>query len=309
MSRDSILLLGGGFIGTALAQRLALAGRHVEMISHKPLQIPNVSINIGDLSDPTLIAKMAAHCGTVIHLASATTPGVSSRHPSKELENLAPTLHLLEAMQQWPSTHLIFLSSGGTIYGNPDVNPVTELNRAAPLSYYGAGKVALESFLHAFSVAGHTATILRPSNIYGPGQPLRAGFGLIRNLLEHARNGTTAEIWGDGESVRDYLYIDDLVDACIRFTDLPQDSDTYNIGSGTGYSINQVLAQIESACNLRIQVNYRPTRQADVREIVLDISHLESRLNWRPQTDLIEGLRRTWKWLSNERRAAHLDKT
>lgn len=301
MSRDSILLLGGGFIGTALAQRLALAGRHVEMISHKSLQIPNVLMHIGDLGDPTLIAKMAAHCGTVIHLASATTPGASSRHPSKELENLAPTLRLLEAMQQWPSTHLIFLSSGGTIYGNPDTNPVTEAARSAPLSYYGAGKVALESFLHAFSVSGHPVTVLRPSNTYGPGQTLRTGFGLIRNLLEHARKGTTADIWGDGENVRDYIYIDDVVEACIRFAGLPQDSDTYNLGSSMGYSINQIVAHIESVCGLRLRVNYRPIRQVDVREIVLSTSHLKNRLAWQPQTDLVEGLRRTWEWLSNER--------
>ena len=297
MSRDSILLLGGGFIGTALAQRLALAGRHVEMISHKPLQIPNVSIHVGDLGDPALISKMAAHCGTVIHLASATTPGVSSRHPSKELENLAPTLRLLEAMQQWPSTHLIFLSSGGTVYGTPDINPVTEAAYTAPLSYYGAGKVALESFLHAFSVAGHTATILRPSNIYGPGQPLRTGFGLIRTLLEHARNGTAAEIWGDGESVRDFIYIEDAVEACSRFIDLPLDSSTYNLGNGIGYTVNQVLAHIETVCGSRVQALYRPTRQADVRAVVLDTSHLENKLGWRPQTNLAEGLRRTWDWL------------
>lgn len=297
MARDSILLLGGGFIGTALAQRLVRDGRSVEMISRSPVQLTNVGGHIGDLGDPTLIAKMAAHCGTVIHLASATTPGTSSRQPSKELENLAPTLHLLEAMQQWPSTHLIFLSSGGTIYGNPEANPVSESTRSAPLSYYGAGKVALESFIHAFSVAGHTATILRPSNIYGPGQPLRAGFGLIRNLLEHARNGTTAEIWGDGESVRDYLYIDDAVEACSRFIDLPLDSGTYNLGNGIGYTVNQVLTHIETVCGSRIQTLYRPTRQADVRAVVLDTSHLENKLGWRPQTNLAEGLRRTWDWL------------
>jgi UDP-glucose 4-epimerase len=296
MSRDSILLLGGGFIGAALAQRLALAGKSVEMISRKPLHIPHVSSHISDLGNSALIEKMAAHCGTVIHLASATTPGISSRHPSKELENLAPTLRLLEAMQQWPATRLIFLSSGGTIYGNPDSNPVAETAHFAPLSYYGAGKVALESFLNAFSVAGHTTTILRPSNTYGPGQSLRTGFGLIRNLLEHARNGTTAEIWGDGESVRDYIYIDDVVEACIRFLDFPPHSGTYNLGSGIGYSVNQVLAHIEAICGSRLQVTYRPTRQVDVREIVLDITALENRLGWRPQTNLDDGLRRTWEW-------------
>ena len=307
MSRDSILLLGGGFIATALARRLALAGRAVEMISRSPIDMPNISVHIGDLSNPELIKKLSGHCGTVIHLASATTPGVSSRHPSKELENIAPTLHLLEALQQWPSTHLIFLSSGGTTYGNPDTNPVTEDIRTAPLSYYGAGKVAIESFLKAFSVTGHPTTILRPSNVYGPGQAQRSGFGLIRNLLEHARNATTAEIWGDGESVRDYIYIDDVVEACIRFVDLPQDSDTYNLGSGMGYSVNQVLAHIESVCELRISVNYRPTRQADVREIVLDSTRLKKRLGWQPQADLMDGVRHTWNWLVHEKKDGLLE--
>lgn len=297
MSRDHILLLGGGFIGAALAQHLVSAGKQVAMISRRPLHIPNVSLHIGDLGDPVLLGTLAEHCGTVIHLASASTPGSSSRHPTKELENLMPTLRLLEVMQKWPQTHLIFLSSGGAIYGNPTSNPVTEINATEPLSYYGAGKAAIEGFLHAFSISGHPVTILRPSNTYGPGQTLRTGFGLIRNLLEHAQNGTTAEIWGDGENVRDYIYIGDVVEACVRFIDLPQDMGTYNLGSGVGYSINQIVTHIESVCSLRFQVNYRPTRKVDVQEIVLDTSRLEHRLAWKPETTLVEGLRRTWSWL------------
>lgn len=215
----------------------------------------------------------------------------------RELDNLTPTLHLLETLQRWESTHVIFLSSGGTVYGNPVENPVAESAPLIPLSYHGAGKVALESFLHAFRATGHTVTVLRPSNAYGPGQNLRTGFGLIRTLLEHARGGAPVEIWGDGENIRDFVYIDDVLEACKRFIDMPLDSDTYNLGSGVGHSINQVLRIIEAECGTNLRKVYRPARKMDVREVVLDISKLETRLSWRPQIKLEEGVRRVWKWL------------
>ena len=146
-------------------------------------------------------------------------------------------------LQAQPETHLIFFSSGGTVYGNPQQLPVSEDSPIAPLSNHGAGKAAQESFCQALRAQGHAVTILRPSNAYGPGQTMKRGFGLVRTLLEHARLGTAMEIWGDGENVRDYIYIDDIVEATLRLIDQPQDCGTYNLGSGMGYSINQVKAR------------------------------------------------------------------
>jgi UDP-glucose 4-epimerase len=302
MSRDGVLLLGGGFIGMALARRLLADGKKVHVVTHSIASDidAGISVHLGDLSDADLLEKLSSECSTIVHLASVTLPGSSARHPVRELDNLAPTLRLLEALQSWESTHVIFLSSGGTVYGNPLANPVAETAPLVPLSYYGAGKVALESFFHAARSAGQMVTVLRPSNVYGPGQNLRTGFGLIRTLLEHVRNKVPVEIWGDGENIRDFVYIDDLVEGCKRFIDMPTDSGTYNLGSGVGHSINQVLRTIETICETNLQKMHRPARKMDVREVVLDMSNLEARLDWRPAMGLEEGVRRTWMWILGE---------
>ncbi|MHB1291309.1 MAG: NAD-dependent epimerase/dehydratase family protein [Sulfuricella sp.] len=299
MNRSDVLLLGGGgFIGTALTNKLAAEGRQVYVLApNPPPAAMNAHFQQGGMDNPELLAKLLPHCSTVIHLASATTPGISANHPALELENLAPSLRLLKTLQAYPETHLIFFSSGGTLYGNPPRLPVREDDPVTPLSYHGAGKVALEAFLHAFRARGQSVTILRPSNAYGPGQALKSGFGLIRTMLEHARRGTPLDIWGDGENVRDFIYIDDITEACARFVALPQDNGTYNLGSGRGYSINQVRHIVEQVTGIELKTSHHPARGIDVRAVVLDISRLEARLSWKPQNSLEEGVIRTLKWL------------
>ncbi len=299
MNNDAILLLGGnGFIGRALTHKFATEGYSVYVLSpNAKASLPNVQAIRGSLGDCELLAKVLPHCQTVIHLASATTPGSSASRPILELDNLAPTLSFLETLQAYPERHLIFFSSGGTVYGNPRLLPVKEDAPLAPLSYYGAGKVALESMVNAYRAHGNGVTILRPSNAYGPGQTMRQGFGLIRTILEHARVGTPIEIWGDGQNVRDYIYIDDIVEACSRLTKLPLDSGTYNLGSGTGYNINQLIEVVGEVCGKKLPIIHKPARTADVRSIVLDTNLLSDRLKWQANVSLDDGIKRTWTWL------------
>lgn len=283
MTRDAILLFGGaGFIGSALAQRLNNEGREVHILGRH---------------NADQLEYLLPQCHTVVHLASATTPGSSANHPGLELNNFVPTLHLLELMEYASESHLIFFSSGGTVYGNPDHLPIAENAPLVPLSYHGAGKAALEMLCQAFRAKGHAVTILRPSNAYGPGQPLRSGFGLIRTMLEHARLGTTMDIWGDGESTRDFIFIDDIVEACSRLLPLQHDSTTYNLGSGIGHSINQVRHIVEQITGIELQTAYHPARGIDVRAVVQDISRLQVQLSWRPHISLEAGIQRTWEWL------------
>lgn len=283
MKRDGVLLLGGaGFIGSALAKRLQLA---------------NIPIYVVDRENAAALASLLPRCSTVVHLASSTTPGTSARHPELETDNLALTLRLLALLQTQPPTHLIFFSSGGTVYGNSTIFPITEDAPTGPLSYHGAGKAAQEVFCKTLATLGHAVTVLRPSNAYGPGQTLRQGFGLIRTLLEHARQDSTLEIWGDGENVRDYIYIDDVVEAALGLIRLPEDSGTYNLGSGVGYSINQVKAVVEQVCGVTLNTAYRSARGMDVRRVVLDNSRLSARLGWQAKVGLADGVARTWEWL------------
>lgn len=301
--REGVLLLGGGgFLGSAVARQLVLSGRTVHVVGRRAnLEWPHVSVHQGSLDDPDLLARLLPECGTVVHLASCSTPGSSARSPTNELENLVPTLRLLEVLSSGRQRcHLIYFSSGGTVYGNPLCLPVSEDAHPAPLSYHGAGKVAEEAFCSAFRAAGNAVTVLRPSNAYGPGQSLRRGFGLVRTLLEHARRGTTVEVWGDGDSVRDFVFVDDVAEACIRLVQIADDSEIYNVGSGVGYSISEVISAVELACGIVLRKTYRSARGSDVRSVVLDISRLKARTGWRPRVSLADGLRRTWSWLRQQ---------
>lgn len=282
MSRDEVLLLGGaGFIGRALAHRLATSDVKFHCIGRQ---------NIAWLE------QVVPRCSTVVHMASATTPGSSARHPELELNTIDLTLRLLALLQTQPDTHLIFFPSGGAVYGNTDRAPISEETQVVPISNYGAGKAAQELFCHASRCQGRPITIVRPSNAYGPGQSIRQGFGLIRTLIESARYGKPIEVWGDGENIRDYVYIDDIVEATILLINRPWDSETYNLGSGMGYSINQVREIVEAISGKKLSLVCRPGRSSDVRSAILDNTHISTNLGWRPSVQLPDGILRTWKW-------------
>lgn len=280
--RPVLLLGGGGFIGTALTQRLQRSGYTVHVVKR---------------SDKEMLAPMLSQCGTVVHLASGTTPGSSAFQPELEQANLLLTRQLVGALQTQPDTHLVFFSSGGTVYGNPAVLPVCEDAPLAPLSPHGAAKVEQENLCLALRLRGHAVSIVRPSNAYGPGQLLKGGFGLVRTLLEHARKGTQLHIWGDGENLRDYVYVDDLVEATVRLIEQPEAAGIYNLGSGRGYSVNQVKATVEEVTGLAIGTRHGPPRGVDVRAVVLDWKRAADLLGWRPAVELSEGVARTWRWL------------
>jgi UDP-glucose 4-epimerase len=283
MRNKCVLLLGGsGFIGGALASRLFKD------------KVPVLVVGRADMGS---LLQVLPSCSTVVHLASATTPGLSSERPALEQSNLDLTRYLVECLKAQTETHLIYFSSGGTVYGNPTHLPVTEEEALAPLSPYGVAKAAQESICQELREFGHAVTVLRPSNAYGPGQSLRDGFGLVRTMLEHAHMGTPLEIWGDGENVRDFVYIDDVVEATVRLIQSPSDSGTYNLGSGKGHTINQVKSLVEMACNAPVKTIHRPARGIDVRSVVLDISRITMRLAWEPKIDLIQGIARTLEWI------------
>ncbi|MFZ6646240.1 NAD-dependent epimerase/dehydratase family protein [Undibacterium sp. TJN25] len=302
MKPDGILIIGGtGFLGTALGRRLSRDGHQVHVLARhaEPVTVANLTMHRGSIDDVNLLRKILPFCGTIIHAASTTTPGTSIQQPSMEaMQNILPTLRLLEVLREFEERHLIFFSSGGTFYGTSANTPVSENQPFSPQSYYGAGKVAIEAFLQAYQGQGGGAvTILRPSNVYGTGQPFRPGFGIIRTMLEHAMHGSLLEIWGDGEVIRDFIFIDDLVEVCVQLIENPSLADTYNLGYGQGHSVNHVLRAIQSVCKIKLATQYMPSRQLDVKAIVLDTQRLGHLLNWRPKVQLEQGLELTWNWL------------
>lgn len=305
MNCEGILLIGGtGFIGTALAHTLAAKGHEVHVLARNadPGNRNGVHYHRGAMDDPEVVLPLLRQCHSLVHLATTTTPGTPAANPVQEIEqSLLPSARLIEIMACAAPARLLFVSSGGSLYGNPKQLPVSELQCAAPVSWHAAGKVALEAFFTTFAHASNVPlAILRPSNLYGPGQPLRAGFGIVRTLLEKIRRGEPIEIRGDGSAVRDYLYIDDAVDACCRLLDQPQATGAYNAGSGNGVSIATLIKLCSEATGCSVPVIYQPAPNSDVRAIILDSSRLSGDTGWCPRWSLKEGISRTWDRLQHD---------
>jgi UDP-glucose 4-epimerase len=301
-----ILMIGAaGFVGRSLSRRLLAAGVAVEGIVRSPTsQVePGVRVHTGGLEDGATLRTLVERCDAIVHVASASTPSASRVAPSIEaLLNLAPTLRLLETLQDSPTKPLVYMSSGGAIYGSPALDAVPEDAPLAPQSYYAAGKASIEMFLQAYARAfAGVVTVLRPSNVYGPGQPHYVAFGVVRTMLQHALDGTPMEIWGDGRVVRDYIHIDDLVDAFVAVLSAPPSNRTYNVGAGVGHSLREVLAEVELAAGRPIEVHFRPARAIDVPRIVLDTRRIKAELGWSPKVTLPEGIADTWRWLAMAR--------
>lgn len=300
--RPGALLIGGnGFYGLALGVALAREGYRVHAVSRHavPGRRNGIEFHQGGQDERAVIEPLLCQCPSVVHLASTTTPGSSARRPQLDArENLLPAAGLIELLAANPPQRLIFVSSGGAIYGNPRNIPVDESAAPQPLSYHAAAKVALESLFGAFAHAHKVSlAILRPSNLYGPGQPLRHGFGFVRTLLDKALHNEPIEIWGDGSAVRDYLFIDDAVDGCLRLLERPAMEGVFNLGSGTGTSLAEMITRVEQATGRRLLVAERPARGTDVHAIVLDSARLHDATGWAPDTALEQGLQRTWDWL------------
>lgn len=303
-AEKGVLLIGGnGFVGRALADALAAEGRMVHVLSrHAETGTDRgITFHEGGQDHPRLVPTLLKRCDTVVHLASTTTPGSSARHPTVDTEeNLLPASRLAELMTASPPRRFIFLSSGGSIYGDPERLPVDESTLPRPLSYHAAGKLALECAFSAFAHASKVSfAILRPSNLYGPGQSLRQGFGLVRTLLDKASRREPVEVWGDGNALRDYLYIDDAVDAVTRLIDRPEAQGVFNLGCGVGTSILDMIRAAERITGRTIPTVMRAARGTDVRAIVLDSGRLKEATGWHPGTSLHEGLQTTWAWIQN----------
>ena len=237
----------------------------------------------------------------MFHVASDSTPGTTASQPALEAGlNLLPTLRLLESLQKFPEVPLIYLSSGGAVYQPIESGGLTETARSEPPSYYGAGKIAIENFISAFVCQRNgRALILRPSNFYGPGQHFRRGFGLLPTLFHHVRDKTPLNIWGDGEVVRDFVFIDDFLLLCltiVRSNFAFSRFEVCNVGSGIGHSVNQVCSLVEETTGTKIERKYLPSRAVDLNRIVLDSAQAKERFGWEATTPLPAGILQSWNW-------------
>ncbi|RYH66118.1 MAG: NAD-dependent epimerase/dehydratase family protein [Alcaligenaceae bacterium] len=297
----AVFILGaGGFIGRHLANRMALQGFDVIAATRHDTSFEHPAIRnvVASWDDRTQFGRWLPQCHAIVHAASISTPGSSTAKPQLD-GNLRATLAMIEALQDVPACRLLFLSSAGTLYGDRS-EPARESDSLRPRSYHGAGKAAAEHFIHAWAMQyGGTAVLLRPSNVYGPGQSARHGFGIIPTALDSALHGRPLSIW-NGSAVRDYLYIDDFLALCQAVLDRPfgAGSHVFNAAFSEGVALHALLDRIDAITGCPIERRHEPARVADIQKIMVDASAARSALGWSPCVSLDEGLRRTWQWFS-----------
>jgi UDP-glucose 4-epimerase len=271
---DPILLIGaGGFVGQRLLDAFVRRGEPVIAVSRTDFDPRDnrVERHVREMREVGDYAPLLARVRGVIHVASASTPGSSAGKPVQELdENVRPTVALLEALQASPGLPLIYLSSGGTLYNRSGDGASDELAAVYSRSYHGAGKIAAEHFIEAWcnQFAGR-AIVFRPSNLYGPGQEERAGFGIVPTAFGTLVRNEVLHVWGNGSAERDYLYIDDFTRLVLVALDSPSQAGfrVFNACSGNSIDLNGLFALIEQVTGRTLRRAYDAGRPVDAPSV------------------------------------------
>lgn len=302
------LVLGGrGFIGTHLVDALLARGHyvrcfdrpHVAPLGDAHMSNPNFELYEGDLVSEADVTEALVGCEVCFHLVSTTLPKSSNADPVFDVEsNVLGTVRLLTHAVKSGLKQVIFVSSGGTVYGVPTQVPIPETHPTDPVCSYGISKLAIEKYLGLFKqLHGLDYTVLRLANPYGERQRTHASQGAVAVFLGKVLRGEPVEIWGDGAVVRDYIHIADVVAALLAALKPTGNEHVFNIGAGRGHSLNEVLDAIEKVTGRTADRRYLPGRVFDVPVSVLDIGRARRSLAWSPRTSFHEGLERFAAWL------------
>lgn len=294
----ALVIGGNGFIGSHLVDALRSAGDDVTVMDRgEPrgdVDWTGVRYLKGSLDDREALDRSLANQEIVYHLASTTVPSTSNADPIADVQgNLCGTLLLLDRMRAAGCRRIVYLSSGGTVYGETGPDLIDESHECAPICSYGVVKLAIEKYLAMYGrLEGLQALVLRASNPYGPRQGKLGIQGLVGTLFGRLLSGQPVDIWGDGSSVRDYIYVGDLVE----LASVAGRSDAvgvFNAGSGIGVSVSAMLDAISATTGVTPEVRRHPARGFDVSHIVLNVEKARRQFGWRPRTPLDEGLSRT----------------
>jgi UDP-glucose 4-epimerase len=297
-----VVLGGGGFIGTNLCRSLAGMVETLRAFGRRqsfPEALRGIEWIPGDFTDTSALAAVLENCDVVFHLVSATTPASGNVDKIADLQsNVVATLHLLELCRERHVGKIVFVSSGGTIYGIPSRIPTPEDSPLDPITAYGISKLAVEKYLALYEyLHGITYCVLRVANAYGPFQTAMRNQGVVAAFLGRVLSGKPIELWGDGSITRDYIYIDDVVEALELAAVHNGRSRVFNIGSGEGRSLYEILAALEQLMGRPIDIRRYEGRQVDVPRSILDVGLAASDLGWYPRTNFLNGLGKTIAWM------------
>jgi len=302
-----ILITGGaGFIGSHLTDRLIEEGNEAAVIDNLSTgKIENLNpeaafynVDIGDQKIKEIFEKEKPEM--VFHLAAQIDVRKSVADPLSDAKvNILGSINLLHNAKMSNVKKFIFISTGGAIYGEADTVPTPESYREFPLSPYGIAKLSVEKYLNYYhKVFGLKCSILRLANVYGPRQNSRGEAGVVAIFCDKIITGKTPVIYGSGKQTRDFVYVKDVVDACVKASDLSKNS-IYNIGTGIETNINQIFEAISSVSGYNIPANYEAAKEGEQQRSCLDISKAAKELGWQPKYKLQDGIKETFNWFKN----------
>lgn len=304
MSR-CLVLGANGFIGSHLVDELVKSGHKVRCFDRfktndylfDSSNKTRVEIFRGDFMDRKSIEKSLVGIDYVFHFISMTTPISVENNPIIDIEtNIRMSIELFQQCAQEGVKRVIFASTGGAIYGDVKLSSsVSEDTYPLPVSPYAIGKLTIENYLRYFKRKyGLDYRVLRISNPYGPRQNTLSGQGVVSIFLERVSKDEPITIFGDGSMVRDYLYINDLVGMISGSFEQNGSHDIYNVGSGNGSSVNDIISQIEKATGKKVLKEHIPKPPTFVDRIVLDTHRFTDDFGLVPQTSLEQGVLETW---------------
>jgi len=312
MKLNKILILGAdGFIGSNLVKSLQKEKKY--KIYAFDLFKDGVSKNINSFDENLImvqgnflnkedIKNVLNDIDYVFHFISFTTPGSSMNDPFIEVNtNIVGTINLLEECVKAKIKRVIFASSGGAIYGNQNKGIYNENDATNPISPYAISKLTIEKYLKYYKVNKKLDyLILRYANPYGPGQNIIGSQGIISIFLNLIKNNKPITIFGDGKNIRDYIYIDDLINMTKILFSKKTRFNIYNIGSGKGKSINETLSMMKKITQRKIVTNNKPARLVDIDKIILSTKRSSQETHYVLKNSLYEGIQKTWNWLKTQ---------
>ena len=304
--RVALVTGGFGFIGTNLVLRLIELGAEVRVLARSwppqsdgsgEYQLPKVQLFKGDIRDEAVVHEAVEACDFVFHLAGKSGASASNESPLEDLDvNCRGLLLLLNAVRHLAPRALVVFPSSRLVYAPNLPLPVSELAETMPLSIYGAHKLAAENYLNVYRRQfGLKSAVLRITNPYGPFQrPEQRSYGVINQFIHEAVRGQTITLFGEGAQLRDYIHIDDVVDAMVLVAASPEAWDaTYNVGSGVGTSLAELARLVvELAKSGKVEHVPWPESEASVEtgDSCADISRIKAAIGWSPKVALREGV-------------------